>query len=397
MKLFFALFLILFLAFSGYHLSFRRIRLPLSARKFYLTGTEFLFLGLLLGPQFTRIIDQPTIDGLAPFTALLLGWVGLLFGCQFELPQLRRFPLDYLMAAILQSSVTLAIVLVGVHQVLARFSVSTDPVQTAVIVTLSAAAACTAQTGIALIGPGEVSRNPHTFRLLSYITGIDGLISLTVFSLAFFFRPHPLAPPSWAAFMEIGPTQMAAGGCLMLLYILLLARRPENSELLLVVIGMTIITSGMATLLNFSPLILNFLVGVCLINLSREKERIFSILLNVEKPVYLLLLVFLGVHWQLAAPGVFALAGGLFLLRLAGKWMGGVMITRLIPSLRGYPTHLGLGLLEAGGLPLAIMFDFQQNFLSPLTAPVVSVALLAVIYNDLVSPYCMTRLLGENR
>jgi len=50
MKIIFALLIIVFLAFSGYHLTFRGFKLPLFAREFYLTGTEFLFLGLLLGP-----------------------------------------------------------------------------------------------------------------------------------------------------------------------------------------------------------------------------------------------------------------------------------------------------------------------------------------------------------
>ena len=103
MKIFFALLLIIFLAFSGYHLTFRRIELPLFARKFYLTGTEYLFLGLLLGPQFFNLLDSQTLLGLEPLFALLLGWIGLIFGFQFEIVKLRRFPLEFLSAAIIES------------------------------------------------------------------------------------------------------------------------------------------------------------------------------------------------------------------------------------------------------------------------------------------------------
>ena len=92
MKVTFALLIIIFLAFSGYHLTFRHFRLPLFARIFYLTGTEFLVLGLLLGPQFLNLMDPETQKGLAPLTALLLGWIGLLFGFQFEIKKLRRVP-----------------------------------------------------------------------------------------------------------------------------------------------------------------------------------------------------------------------------------------------------------------------------------------------------------------
>jgi len=75
MKLFFAFLLIVFLAFSGYHLTFRGFRLPLFARKFYLTGIEFLFLGFLLGPQFFNLLDSATCRGLEPLSVLLLGLI----------------------------------------------------------------------------------------------------------------------------------------------------------------------------------------------------------------------------------------------------------------------------------------------------------------------------------
>jgi hypothetical protein len=62
MKIIFALLIIILLAFSGYHISFKRLRLPLFAREFHLTGTEFLFLGLLMGPLFFNLLDAPTLQ-----------------------------------------------------------------------------------------------------------------------------------------------------------------------------------------------------------------------------------------------------------------------------------------------------------------------------------------------
>ena len=102
MKIFFALLLIIFLAFSGYHLTFKRLKLPFFKYKIYLTGTEFLFLGLLLGPQFLNLLDTQTMGGLDPLSALLLGWIGLLFGFQFEFSRLRRFPEQFLIAGIFE-------------------------------------------------------------------------------------------------------------------------------------------------------------------------------------------------------------------------------------------------------------------------------------------------------
>ena len=110
MKIFLALLLISFIALSGYHFTFRGVRMPFISRKLYFTGTEFLFLGILLGPVFLNILDKQTIEGLAPIKSLILGWIGLLFGFQFEIQKLQRFPVHYFQATLIECILTLGIV-----------------------------------------------------------------------------------------------------------------------------------------------------------------------------------------------------------------------------------------------------------------------------------------------
>ena len=403
MKIFFALLLITFLAISGYHLTFRGFRLPLFARKFYFTGTEFLFLGLLLGPQFLNILDEQTCAGLEPLSALLLGWIGLLFGFQFEIPKLKRFPSEFFMASIVEGLITFFLVFSGIYYVfqfssLPLISTMSGPMKYSAALTLAAAAACTAQTGLALFAPGAIARKSSTIRLLQYISGIDGLSAMLIFSLVFLFRPSILDGNSWVNVLGRGTlvTGIAIAG-LLVLYLLFLTQRREESELSLVVIGMAVVTSGTALILNFSPLLINFFVGFCLVNLTREKERIFNILNSVEKPVYLLLLVLLGAGWEINSLWLLVFSIGYCLLRATGKFLGGFFITYLGPNLRTHPHGLGLGLLEQGGLALAILFDFHRGFSCEMADMVVSIALLAIIYNDLLSSFSLKRLLKENR
>ena len=395
MKIFFALFILIFLAFSGYHLTFRKIRLPLFARKFYFTGTEFLFLGLLLGPQFFNLLDSGTLEGLAPLTALLLGWVGLLFGFQFEISKLRRFPLEYLTAAIFEGGATLVIIVGAAALLLPILSSFAVPVHLSAILCLGAAAACTAQTGLALLAPEFVTRRSKLVQLLSYMSTMDSLLAVLIFGLAFFFRG------SFAAGIESSGTFQGPMAALLLcsglivLYSLITVRRCGEGELKLIVIGMTVLTSGAAALLDFSPLISNALLGFGLVNFSRDKERIFQVLLTIEKPVYLILLVFLGVGIRLDSPWIFLLGFGLCGFRLVGKWLCGAISVRFIPRFRPYPLALGFGLLDSGGLPLAILFDFQQRFSYSAVGNVVSTGLLAVIFSNLLSPLLFGRLFKD--
>ncbi len=397
MKIFFAFLLIIFLAFSGYHLSFRGFRLPLFARKFYLTGTEFLFLGLLLGPGFLNILDPETLMGLEPLAALLLGWIGLLFGCQFEIAKLKRYPMEFFSAAVLESLFTVVLVFCGVYAALPFFAETGEMLRISASVTLAAAAACTAQTGIVLLAPGTVRQNKKTVTLLRYISSIDGLSALLVFIAAFVIQPSFTSglwsrEVGWAALIST-----AACSGLLILCLLFLSRRRDESDLMLLILGMAVFTSGTALIINYSPLLVNFLIGFCLVNFSRDKERIFNILVSVEKPVYLLLLVFLGAGLHLDSFLIVFLALGYWLFRFIGKLAGGVMVTLLGPRLKEHPGLLGCGLLEQGGLAMAILFDFQQRYSCETVSLLISLAVLGIIYNEFISPHMLKQLLRREK
>jgi hypothetical protein len=393
MKLTFALLIIIFLAFSGYHLTFRHFRLPLFARIFYLTGTEFLFLGLLLGPQFLNLVDPETQKGLAPLTALLLGWIGLLFGFQFEIKMLRRFPLEFFFGAVFEGLVTLALVFAMVYLTLVICWDISDSFMMVVAITLAAAGGCTAQTGLAFLSPDRIAERQDTVKLLRFISSVDGLIPLLIFGLCFFYNPSTGSGGSWPGGLWTGIlTSLGASFGLLLLFTLFISHRRFQKELILVVIGMTLLTSGLAASLKFSPLLTNFFVGFWLVNLSRDKERIYEILMTVEKPTYLLLLVFLGVCIRFDSMSLVLIALVYCLYRTLGKFLAGFLLTRLNPELQKHPRQLGFGLLAQGGLSLAILLDFHQAFPSRISTVVITFAILAVIYNEFLSYYFLERL-----
>jgi Kef-type K+ transport system membrane component KefB len=330
---------------------------------------------------------------------LLLGWIGLLFGFQFEISKLRRFPVEFFIAAILEGAMTFLFVFFGVILFFKSGLLNINlPGSTILIIafTLSAAAACTAQTGVVLLARDKVVRHRQTVKILRYISSIDGLFAIVIFGVAIILHPEidsgsPMVNGlGWTVFISLS----ACSG-LLILYILFLAQRREESELALVVIGMVMFTSGASSVLNISPLFTNFFIGFCLVNLTREKEKIFNILVTIEKPVYLLLLVFLGRSWQLSSVWIIFLAVIYCMLRAAGKIIGGFIITRLGPALKPQPSRLGFGLLEQGGLAMAILFDYHQNFPGDTTAQVISLALFAIIYNEFLSPNFLNRLLKD--
>ncbi|WP_157487329.1 hypothetical protein [Desulfosarcina sp. BuS5] len=398
MKIIFASLLIIFLAFSGYHLSFKNFKPPLFMRVFYLSGTEFLFLGFLLGPRLLNIIDNETVKALEPFTTFLLGWIGFLFGLQLEIRKIKRYPFEFLIGSILEGFIAFIIVFAGSYLILTNIDFLAGKLSLPAILVLSAVASCTAPTGLALSTTRSIRKHDNTVKLLQYISSIDGLIAILVFGLAFF----PRTPVFFEAglFHHIGMNALlymgACLGCIILFAILLSIRR-EGPELILLAIGMVVFTGGTAMILNFSPLIINFLVGFSLVNLTKNENRLFAVFIGIEKPVYLILLIFLGVSWHFETIWILFPAAAYCMLRFFGKILGGYVVTRIGSEMKKYPSLLGIGLLCPGGLPLAILLDFQKGFSGPNISLVTCMVLISVIYNDILSPNLLERLLGKDK
>ena len=397
MKMFSTFLLIIFLAFSGYHLSFRGLKLPLFARKFYLTGTEFLFLGLLIGPQFLNLMDTKTYAGLEPLTTFLLGWIGLLYGFQFEINKLRRYPIEYLMATFLDGLVTSSLVFAGVCIVCLFFFKFSMSYALIISLMLSAAASCTAQTGMALISSDVTSRKKKLIAFLKYMSAIDGISAMLILGVVFLLRPLIVETDIGMLSQGINTViVICLFVSLLALFGLFLLGRLVEEEMVLVVIGMVVITGGSAAILHFSPLLANFMLGVFLANLTRNKERIFNMLVGIEKPVYLLTLIFLGVNWHAHSGWFFVLAAGYAILRAVGKFAGGYSLRFLGAELQQFPPFLGLGLLAPGGLTLAILLDFQQGFPMEISSLILSIALPAIIYSDVMSPHVLTKVVQQD-
>lgn len=393
MKSVFSLLLVLLLAFSGYHLTFRRLRLPLFARHFYLTGTEFLFLGIFLGPGFAGVLDGETLMALAPIQAVILGLIGLFFGMQLDRRKLVRLAPGLRLSSYITALACFTLVFIGTGITLPWLLDSGFGFSQAAVI--AACACCSSQAGLALARRKALFRSSSMVSLLRTISSLDGVVPLIAYG-ALFFLPGAIAESpdiSWSGFFLL--TGGLAG--LLLLFLLLLRTGLAIQELTAVLLGVTVFLSGISLLSGFSPLAASFFLGLLLANSGARKERMFRLLAPVEKPVYLLLLVLLGARFSPASWLVIPAAAACFAWRFAGKLSAGALVKPLFPGLRGATPRLGLGLIGQGGLGLAILLDYAYAAGSPgpASTQAVAVALVMVLMNELAEPFALSALFPE--
>ena len=379
--------LLLIIALIGHRRTFTRLRLPTGARLIYLTGTEFILVGVALGDTLIGLLDEQTIRSLTPLFSLGLGVIGLLFGIQLELRKILRFPALYLPMAALQAVLTMFVVSWPSYLIMKQLFAADGPSIMLASLVLGATAACTAQTALALIGREFALRGAPLMDLLRYVSSTDAVVGLVALGFAFcLMHAEPVIGFGAGVSFQWFTLSLGIGVAMGFLLYLLTRIRCREEELLIFVVGLVTFSSGIALYLELSPLFVNAAMGITLANLPGSNDRVFNLLARLERPFYIVFLILAGAIWRPGSPWVLPLAALYLGLRLTGKLAGGCLAARLATDGFRPPLGLGMGLVSQGGIAVAMVMDYYQLGSSELTGVVVAIVLIAVIFNELVSP-----------
>lgn len=379
--------LLVVVAFVGYRRSFVGLRLPTGARIIFLTGTEFILVGVALGGGLLNILDQQALRSLTPLFSLALGYVGLIYGIQLERDKVRRLPGRYLLATVVQATVALVVIWVAGLWLLETWVGSSGPPLLLASLVLAAAAANTGQTTLALVVRELRIRSSRFLDLLRTVASLDAIVGLTVAGLAFSLGHHTgPVPLLGAAGLQWFALSAALGVALGLLLHLVTQYHCSQEELVVFGLGMVLFSSGLALYLKLSPLFINMIIGITMANLPGAHDRMFSMLVRLEKPFYIVLLILAGAVWRLDTVFTVVFAALYLVLRMVGKAAGGYLASRLLEPELEAPRTMGLALNSLGGVAIAIVLNYAQIATGPEVSVVVTAVLFTVIVTELVSP-----------
>ncbi|HEV2148896.1 MAG TPA: hypothetical protein VGR37_15935 [Longimicrobiaceae bacterium] len=356
------------------------------ARRFLIvSGAEYLLLGILLGPQVSGLIGADVFGGFAPFLTLALGWVGVVVGAQFYLPELVRIPAAQYRIAFFEALLTLAAVSAALTPIF-FWLFPTTPLEAVIpAVALGAVATGSAPTGIALVarrlgGQGQVVRQ------LQLTTAIDALVAIVAFSLLLTVSHAPPAgnvrPPTATEWAVISVAIGVVGGTLFHLF---LGEERKVDRLFIGLAGATILASGAAAYLGLSPLLPTMLIGAILANTSGNRDEIRRALGMVERPLYFVLLIFAGAAWAPSTRAWLLPVLAFLAVRTLGKVGGGYLAARLNGAHGVLGWGWGRALLGQGGLAVAIALNYMLQGETPAVNVVFTAVLVSVLLTDVAS------------
>jgi hypothetical protein len=387
MKLLLAIVIIIVVSVLGSRLTFLNRRLSMGFHSILLTGTEYIFIGVILGGMGLNVLDDNALSQMEPFLVFGLCWIGFLFGLQFKIRQLKKLPTYYFTIAAGQALVTFLAVSWVMYTVFKIFTDLPETVLLMTAVTLGSAASSTAQSALGIVSMNYKFENRRLLDLMRYISGIDGVYALFYFAMALGILPGGEAAPfDIAASMRWFFSSIAMGIIPALIFISLSKVRFTPQEFLVFLIGTVMFCGGLSHQIRYSPLIAGLVCGVVTANFCRHHLRALSEVLRAEKSIYIILLLMLGANWNFTFDFSLLVAGIYFVVRVLGKFTGTFASTRVFKPGFKVPSTLGLGLISDGGLSIAIIINFKILY-PGLGNALITVTIVSVFINEFLSPF----------
>jgi len=361
----------------------------LQRRFLFVSGAEYLLLGVLLGAS-SGVLSDTT--ALAPVIAFGTGWIGLREGTRLRLSWLQGLPRWSARVALVEAVVVgggLTALSVPVLVSLTGTSAQEAWLPAAVI---GCAAAASSNTATTLLR----ARYPHlatgTLDTLTHASRLSEALSIFAFGvLLCFFHPavdgalaHPV-PAEWVLLMlGLGVT---LGG----LFSLLVSSESTENHRFMALVGIICFATGAAFFLGLSALTVNLVLGVVLAHTARGRD-LSDTLGRTVAPVVMLLLLLAGVLWAPvpALQGV-ALAAAVVFGRLALKLLSGWLASAGTPLRADF----GRGTLAQGPVALCIALSYRLIFDGPVVDLVFTAILASVVLNELLASRVLKGLLVD--
>lgn len=393
MKAFFAFGLLILIAFLGSRFLFKKKSFLNPINYFALSGLIYIFLGLLLGGHGLDVLSPQVLKGLSPLISFGLGWIGFLFGFQLELKYLRRFPQKFISLSFFQFVFVFSIVALSLFLALRLlFSYQPSLLLYAMAVGWGLLGSLNSPSFLNFAS-SMIPKKGNYYYLARFLVSVSGFWAITGLALVSSFWHFP--------FLEQNPSKnglillfslMIFSLLLGYLFYFLTIKKTSEQDLFVFLLSLVFFASGAAFYFNLPPLCVCMIMGITFSNMTKIQEKIYPLLFSTEKPFYIIFLILIGALWDLRFDYKIALLVGLLLIlrplvfSLPLRALGG-MLRFPFPL----PTHFGLCFLSPGGIAVAFAISIKLMYSFPFADIFVSVALLTIIFSELLSPWALKK------
>jgi Kef-type K+ transport system membrane component KefB len=365
----------------------------------------YIIAGIILGPVMNLIMEESLTDySIGLIVDVTLGLVGFIIGIGFTKGFLRRFGKLAIEIAIIQCTITFAVIMLGVVLLTRDFSLGL----VLGVIGLATAPAGTVAAIHLVRGRGELSR------MTIAVVGIDDGIAIIyfVFVLAFvkFMQGGelPILELISIPLLEIGGAIILGlifGGVLSFLG----KSVKHREDIFIIALGLIFLCIGIAEWIKASPILACMILGVVFINLTPRIGRITNKSIeSILPPIYVVFFAIAGLELSLQYNsliqfGIITTIGITLVYiayRILGKIAGAFVAGKSLKAPNNIQQYLGFALLSQAGVAIGLAI-FASNELPGLSngirlgALVITIITLTTIFFEIIGPlgvkYALTK------
>jgi Kef-type K+ transport system membrane component KefB len=349
--------------------------------------TGYLVAGMLVGPSVLGWVSHENLQALHVFSEVGLGLILFSIGGVFEFSRMRRIGKRVVVLTSMESVCAGMLVAVGMLAI-------GQPWQVALL--LGAIAVETGAASTLMVIRENNASGPFTESLTGVI-GLNNILALIAFSvvaavldLSALGAAGGVSAGTLAATLFPLAWQLVGSSALGYLVGLLLAawasRVVESGEILILLTGCVLLTVGVATAVDLSPLVASLAVGATMANLSAKSRRLFEALGHTDPPLYVIFFVLAGADLELSLLPSLGVLGAIYVLgRAAGKFGGAWIGARFAAFPSTSQPLFGFSLLAQAGLAVGLVLVTRQRF-PEIASTVTTVVLGAVVVFEIAGP-----------
>jgi hypothetical protein len=365
-------------------------------------GLEYVAVGFILSPSLLGVVERSVLDAFSPLVQVALAWLTLLIGLEFGKAGGKNIAAPVVLAALLGASLTIALAGGGVYALITQypnfFSLGEKTPPWLLASGLGVATCETTRHAVRWVlsryrTDGPVSELLHGFAATSDVVPLGAL------AIMFAFTDHGTMK---VGAHVVGPLErivltIALGAVLGLVALVLVGKRTNGHAVWGALLGTALLGVGIAQRLGLSDLTVTFMEGVTIAIFSEQRAALRKLLGPTERAVMLPTLLLAGTrldfrvfkdHWHVVLLVIFVLGA-----RVITKWISGVMLTAASSAVRASGGSIGVGLLSAGALSIALGLTIAMRFPSATGDLILVTAALAVVIGEVFSPRALRRLL----
>lgn len=350
--------------------------------------TAFLVGGLVVGPSVLGLIPQSAADSFSIITEVALGFIAYSIGAEFKLNYLRKIGTKPLIITAFEALT--AVFLVDV----ALISLSLMGVpgfDMPMCVALGSIAAATAPAATLMVIRQYKARGPVSEMLLP-VVAMDDAVGLIAFAVSMNIAQ---AMASGAAMtvtsMLLIPLAEIVGSILLgSLFGLILSYLAKffasRGNKLALTIAFILLSLALCDMWNLSNLLCIMMLGAVMTNLCPVSDAIVEQTDRFTPPVFLLFFVISGMDLNLSVLPTVGLVGAIYIVvRVAGKWLGAAVGSRLVQAHPNVQKYLGLTLIPQAGVAIG-MAQLALDRLPAYGHKIQAIVLAGTLIYELIGP-----------